>query len=114
MAVLEMFGAKMVISRVTTPGARTGYCLKRYPRRINTPNQIKAQIALGEAAYSAYGSKGTIAGIPAVAAKVRDMVPKGAGVHGGKSAGQVREENHAAARGSIEALKSKLAGYSRA
>lgn len=108
MAIMEMFGAKMVLSKAPS-WSKEGYVIKRYPRRINTPNQLKAQIALSEAAYNAYGSEGMVAGIPAVAAAVQSAVPKGVGVHGGKSRKQIAEENHAAARASIEALKSKLA-----
>ena len=111
MAILEIFGAKMVLSRVATPGARNGYCIKRYPRTINTEKQIMAQIALSEAAYNAYKQRGTIAGIPAVAAKVRDAC---AGKnYGGKSKAQRAQDNHAAAAGSIAALKSKLANMQR-
>lgn len=79
-----------------------------------SPGQLKACIALGEAAMAAHGTKGSVKYkgilITNVAAKVAVTVLRGTGVHGGKSAAERSREYHDKyARPRIEGLKSILA-----
>lgn len=75
--------------------------------------QIKACLALAEAATAAYGTKGKTpykgVSMPSVAVKVATAVPKGPGVHGGLSPDQRAARAHEAAAASIASLRSLLA-----
>lgn len=71
--------------------------------------QLKACVALAEAAYAAYGTRGKINGMPAVAVKVQAAVPTGQGVHGGMSVGERARIKHDATAKRISALKSLIA-----
>jgi len=74
--------------------------------------QKKECIALGEAAYAPYGTRGKTpykgVSMPAVAVKVAITVLKGEGVHGGKTKEKRRSDAHAAARASLDALKASI------
>ena len=74
--------------------------------------QLKACLALAEAAHRAYGKFGKVrykgVEMPAVAVEVAKAVPKGAGVHGGKTYAERRRERHEAAAASIEALRALI------
>jgi len=75
--------------------------------------QLKACIALGDAATAAYGTMGKTpykgVSMPSVAVKVATTVPKGAKVHGGLSKRERAERAHAASGASLAGLKSLLA-----
>jgi len=101
------------------PAGRThkAYVLKTPPpwfgnRDALRPAQIKACIALGEAAYGAHGTKGSTKYkgllITNVAAKVAATVPRGVGAQGGMSPADRSRKNHELARGSLDGLKSLL------
>jgi len=71
--------------------------------------QLKACVALAEAAYAAYGTRGKINGIPAVAIKVQAAVPAGPGVHGGVSPAERARISHDATAKRISALRALIA-----
>lgn len=75
--------------------------------------QIKACLALAEAATAAFGTRGKISykgvSMPAVAVKVATTVAKGATVHGGLSKDERARRQHEAASTSIAGLRSLLA-----
>ena len=93
--------------------------LRRGPAWMNNPAalsvpQLRACLALARAAHDrAYGRKGKryYKGMmmPAPAVIVAETVPKGVGVHGGKSPDARRRERHRAAAASIAALEALLA-----
>jgi len=96
------------------PWSRKKIILKSPPpwvgnRNALSPAQVKACVALGEAAYAAYGTTGKIpykgVSMPAVAVKVATAVPKGEGVHGGRTKEERRRLAHEGARASLDALK---------
>ena len=98
--------------------AARGYIYKRGPPWMNnraalSVPQLKACIALAEAAHAAYGTKGKLpykgVMMPAVAVKVAETVPKGAKVHGGLTREERARLRHEAASASIATLKSLLA-----
>jgi len=74
--------------------------------------QLKACLALAEAAYGAFGKRGKVRykglNLPIVAVEVAKAVPKGAGVHGGKTRAERAREAHEAASASIEALRALI------
>jgi len=74
--------------------------------------QLKACLALAEAAYDAYGTMGKVyykgKNMPAVAVEVAKKVRKGAGVHGGVKPAERRRLRHEAAEASIAALKALI------
>ena len=75
--------------------------------------QLMAAYALAKAAYEfGYGKKGKIRykgkNLPIVAYIVAQSVPKGAGVHGGKTPEERREERHAAAAATLAFLESLI------
>jgi hypothetical protein len=74
--------------------------------------QIKACLALAEAATAAYGTKGKTqykgVSMPSVAVKVATTVAKGAGVHGGLTREERGRRAHEAAAASIASLRSLL------
>lgn len=111
MANIDIFGTPCIVGR-TAPWSKKGWTIKR-KNVTSSVAQIKARVALGEAAYSAYkggpkGSMGLVNGIPAIAAHVQATVPKGEGAHGGKKYTTRAAEKHAAARGSLDALKARI------
>jgi len=75
--------------------------------------QLKACIALAEAASASYGTKGKVpykgVSMPAIAVAVAGKVAKGAKVHGGLTRAERAERSHAAAGASIAGLRSILA-----
>lgn len=81
-------------------------------REALSPAQLKACIALGEAAMGAFGTRGKRqykgVSMPAVAVEVAARVPKGVGAHGGVSPEQRRQQRHSAATASLEGLRSIL------
>jgi hypothetical protein len=96
------------------PWSRKEWILKTPPpwagnsRNLSGP-QAKACIALGDAAFAAYGTTGKThykgVNMPSVAVKVATVVPKGEGIHGGKTQATRRKEAHDAARASIDSLR---------
>ena len=75
--------------------------------------QLKAAYALAKAAYEfAYGKKGKVRykgkNLPIGAFIVAQAVPKGAGVHGGKTRAERAEERHAAAAATLAYLESLI------
>lgn len=100
------------------PWSRKAWILKAPPAWYRNRNalsapQLKACIALGDAATAAYGTRGKTpykgVSMPAVAVKVATTVPKGSKVHGGLSKSERAERAHAAAGTSLAGLKSLLA-----
>ena len=98
--------------------SRKQYILKTPPpwyrnRAALSGPQIKACLALGTAAISARGTTGKTpykgVSMPSVAVKVATSVPKGAGVHGGRTAADLRTIRQAAADASMASLRSLLA-----
>ena len=101
----------------SVPWARKPITFRRGPPWMgNVANlslpQLKACLALAEAAHRAYGKFGKVrykgVEMPAVAVEVAKAVPKGAGVHGGKTYEERRRERHEAAAASIEALRALI------
>jgi hypothetical protein len=99
------------------PWSRKAIVFKKAPSWAGNPANLsnpqkKACVALGEAAMAAYGTKGKTpykgVSMPAVAVKVAVAVPKGEGVHGGKSKETRRTERHDAARASLDALRASI------
>jgi hypothetical protein len=102
----------------SVPWSRKALTLRPGPPWIdNVANlslpQLKAALALAEAAHTrAYGQfgkrryKGMM--MPASAVIVATTVPKGPGIHGGKTIEERRRERHEAAAASIEALRSLI------
>lgn len=99
------------------PWSRKDIILKRPPSWAGNPANLsnpqkKACVALGEAAMAAYGTKGKTpykgVSMPSVAVKVAVAVPKGEGVHGGKSKETRRTERHDAARASLDSLRASI------
>jgi len=82
-------------------------------REALRPAQIKACIALGEAAKAARGTRGLTLykgiSMPGVAVKVAMAVSKGEGAYGGKRMADRRTEQHAKADTSLDGLRSLLA-----
>jgi hypothetical protein len=100
------------------PWSRKQYILKNPPpwyrnRAALSGPQIKACLALGTAAISARGSTGKApykgVSMPIVAVKVAGAVPKGAGVHGGRTAADRRALASSSADASMASLRSLLA-----
>lgn len=110
-------GMMGLIVAKSPPWSGKPYVLKTPPPWAGNRNalsnaQKKACIALGDAAFTAYGTKGKIPykgfNMPAVAVKVATAVPKGEGVHGGKSRETRRTEAHEASRASLDALRASI------
>ena len=100
------------------PWTAKPYYLRKPPAWYGNRNalsgpQLKACIALAEAATAAYGTKGKTPykgfNMPAVAVKVAMTVPKGPGAHGGLKPEERARRAHEAASASIASLKSVLA-----
>ncbi len=71
--------------------------------------QLMAAYALAKAAYEqAYGKRGKVRGLPIGAFIVQQAVPKGAKVHGGRTAAERAELRHAAAAATIAYLESLI------
>ena len=100
------------------PWSRKAWILKTPPpwfrnrNALSTP-QIKACLALAEAATAAFGTRGKTmykgVSMPSVAVKVASTVAKGASVHGGLSKEERARRTHEAATASIASLRSLLA-----
>lgn len=99
------------------PWSRKPWILKTPPPWFRNRNalsapQIKACLALSEAATAAFGTRGKImykgVSMPAVAVKVAGVVPKGPGVHGGLSREERGRRQHEAASASIASLRALL------
>ncbi len=102
----------------SVPWSRKAITFRRGPPWMgNVANlslpQLKACLALADAAYTRgwgkFGKrryKGVM--MPAPAVEVAVAVPKGAGVHGGKTPAERRRERHEAAAASIEALRALI------
>lgn len=79
--------------------------------KLSVP-QLKACLALANAAYGAYGTMGKQyykgKNMPAVAVEVAKAVAKGPGVHGGVRPAERRRLRHEAASASIAALRSLI------
>jgi hypothetical protein len=97
--------------------SRKQYILKTPPpwyrnRAALSGPQIKACIALGDAAIAARGTTGKIpykgVSMPAVAVKVATAVPKGPGVHGGMTPADRKRTRQAAADASMASLRTLL------
>jgi len=99
------------------PWSRKRWIMKSPPawyrnRSALSGPQAKACMALGDAAFAAFGTMGKTqykgVSMPAVAVKVATTVPKGEGAHGGKTKESRRTERHAAARASLDALRALI------
>lgn len=100
------------------PWSRKAWILKTPPpwfrnREALSAAQLKACIALANAATGSYGTTGKRmykgVNMPAIAVEVATKVSKGVGAHGGISPEQRRAQRHAAASASIQGLQSILA-----
>lgn len=114
MTKIEILGTELVVARPVPWQKKKGLVIKSMPYTAYKPTgpQMKARIELAEKATAAYGKKGLVNGMPAVAVEVRNNASKGVGVHGGKSPATRRKESHAAAAGSIASMKAELARMS--
>jgi hypothetical protein len=105
MAVLNSPFDRVVLSRTPPWSRRAGMTFKRY-HRPDSGYQNLAQAQFGEAAAAAYGRRGFVGGIPAVAAAVQGSV-SGHSVGGGRSAQQAREMSHSTVGQRMAALRAK-------
>lgn len=99
------------------PWAKKDFYLRSPPpwyknRKNLSDPQKKAAVALGEAAYAAYGKRGKRmykgVNMPVVAVEVAKAVPKGKKVHGGKTKKERAREAHEAAKASLDSLRALI------
>jgi hypothetical protein len=97
--------APVVLARTPPWSKRSGITFKRY-HRPDSGYQNLAQAQFGEAAASAFGRRGFVGGLPAVAAAVQATI-SGRSVGGGGSQMQARQASHASVGQRMAALRSR-------
>jgi len=86
---------------------KKAFSARKYVKPAETKASMSARIALAETASSNFGSRGKVAGLPVVAAKVKGAL--GGKSYGGKTRDQRAQERHELASGSIASMRQKLA-----
>ncbi len=101
MAVIRLLGSRVIVRRPPHWATKSDFVLASGPLRPEAPGQLLARAQLIDAASSAYGQRGFVAGLPVVAYRVREATAGKQTVPGGAAAtrNRARAARHRAAPG---------------